>query len=72
MTGPLLGDKAASVVFDNSKIKRYVPSFRADIPFKVGIRRTLAWFEADPKRYNIREETHRLIDGIIGRYEKAF
>ena len=31
--GSLLGDKAHSVVFDNSKIKRFVPDFAATIPF---------------------------------------
>ena len=33
----LLGDKAWSVVFDNSKIKRFVPGFQATIPFHTGI-----------------------------------
>ena len=44
--GNLLGDKAASLIFDNSKIKRFAPEFHATIPFHAGIRRTLAWFEA--------------------------
>lgn len=34
--GPLLGDKANSVVFDNSKIKRMVPSFVMKTPFHIG------------------------------------
>ena len=53
LTGSLTGDKASSVVFDNSKIKRWVPDFRATITFSQGIRRTLAWFEADPARQQI-------------------
>ena len=44
----LLGDKAHSVIFDNSKIRRLVPDFVAIIPFHEGIRRTVAQFEADP------------------------
>ena len=39
--GSLLGDKAHSVIFDNSKIKRLVPGFEATVRFDQGIRRTL-------------------------------
>ncbi len=49
-TGSLLGDKAHSIIFDNSKIKTFVPGFRATIPFREGCRRTLAWFQGDPAR----------------------
>src|SRR5215467_3735605 len=45
MRGSLLGDKAASVVFDNTKIKRFVPDYCATVPFTEGIRRTMAWFD---------------------------
>lgn len=38
LAGPLLGDKATSAIFDNSKIKRFVPDYVATIPFKEGIR----------------------------------
>ena len=48
--GGLLGDKSHSMVFDNSKIKRFVPSFSATIPYAQGIKRTLDWFAADPAR----------------------
>ena len=39
-----------SMIFDNSKIKRFVPDFKATIPFREGLRRTREWFDADPKR----------------------
>jgi len=68
LTGPLLGDKACSVVFDNSKIKRIVPEFQATIPFHIGIRKTLAWFEADPARQIVRKETHDMMDRILRAY----
>ncbi len=71
LTGTLLGDKAVSVVFDNSKIKRFVPDFRAEIPFRSGFRRTLAWFEADAARRVVLEQTHRMMDTIIEAYEHA-
>jgi len=41
MRGNLLGDKAQSAIFDNSKIKIYVPEYKAIIPFKQGIKRTI-------------------------------
>jgi nucleoside-diphosphate-sugar epimerase len=66
--GGLIGDKANSVIFDNTKIKRIVPGFTATIPFHIGIRRTLAWFEADPGRQIIRQETNDLMDSIISAY----
>jgi nucleoside-diphosphate-sugar epimerase len=68
--GGLLGDKANSVIFDNSKIKRMVPGFRATIPFHIGIRRTLAWFEGDPARQIIRQETNDLMDRILATYRQ--
>ncbi|MEQ9824692.1 MAG: NAD-dependent epimerase/dehydratase family protein [Puniceicoccaceae bacterium] len=39
--GGLLGDKANSVVFDNSKLKRLVPGFQATTRFDQGIRETV-------------------------------
>lgn len=63
--GGLLGDKTWSVIFDNSKIKRFVPDFAATIPFAEGIRRTMAWFDADPARQQVNEAGGRLIDDLL-------
>lgn len=41
--GSLIGDKANSVVFDNSKLKRAVPSFNATVRFDEGVRRTIEY-----------------------------
>jgi nucleoside-diphosphate-sugar epimerase len=71
LRGSLLGDKAASAVFDNAKIKRFVPGFQAAIPWRDGIRRTLAWFQADPARMRIVEANNALHDGIIGAWRNA-
>jgi hypothetical protein len=70
MRGSLLGDKSYSVIFDNTKIKAFVPGFKAVIPFNQGIRRTLALFEADPKRQIIKKESNDLMDKIIQACEK--
>ncbi|MFO7446725.1 MAG: SDR family oxidoreductase [Ignavibacteriaceae bacterium] len=68
-TGSLLGDKSYSVIFDNTKIKTFVPGYTAKIPFSEGIKRTIAWFEADPARMIIKKESNDFIDGLIQAYE---
>jgi nucleoside-diphosphate-sugar epimerase len=72
LLGSLTGDKSVSVVFDNSKIKKFVPDYKANIPFAQGIKRTLEWFEADTKRQIILKETNDMMDAMISRFEKAY
>ncbi len=69
--GGLLGDKSVSVVFDNSKIKRFVPGYQATVSFAEGIKETIEWYEADPRRCEIDEEFNMLADKIINAYERA-
>ena len=68
----MLGDKTHSVVFDNTKIKRFVPGFECSVPFSEGIRRAIAWFDADPARRTIDETAERTWDAIIAGYMRAF
>ncbi|MDD3981134.1 MAG: SDR family oxidoreductase [Spirochaetia bacterium] len=44
----LLGDKAVSVLFDNSKIRRVVPEFSPSVSFEAGIKASLDWFDKHP------------------------
>ncbi|HVP47370.1 MAG TPA: SDR family oxidoreductase [Bryobacteraceae bacterium] len=69
--GGLIGDKVVSVVFDNSKIKRFVPGYCATVPFGQGIRRTLEWFDADPARKQIDSEANAKWDKLIEAYERG-
>ncbi len=69
MIGTLLGDKAVSVVMDNSKIKRFVPEFACTTPYAVGIAQTMAWFDADPARRLIDPAANDLYDRILGAYQ---
>lgn len=71
LTGSLIGDKATSVVFDNSKIKRFVPDFVATTRFRDGIARTIAWFDADPARRVIDAEANTKWDRIIAAYQRG-
>ena len=67
----LIGDKAWSLIFDNSKIKNAVPGFHCTIPFSIGIRRTLKWFEEKEERMIISEKTNSVIDSVMHRMELA-
>ncbi len=66
--GNLLGDKSHCAIFDNSKIKKFVPGFHAAIPFSEGIKQTLEWFESDPSRMVVKEETNRFLNELIKYY----
>jgi nucleoside-diphosphate-sugar epimerase len=63
----LLGDKAHSVAFDNTKIKRLVPGYVATIPFTQGAREVIDWFDADPARQVVDAARNDLIDTLIER-----
>jgi nucleoside-diphosphate-sugar epimerase len=69
--GNLIGDKSVSVVFDNSKIKRFVPGYCATTSFAQGIRQTLAWFDADPARKQIDSAASAAWDKLIAAYENG-
>jgi nucleoside-diphosphate-sugar epimerase len=66
----LLGDKAWSVIFDNSKIKTFVPEFQATIPFHSGIRKTLAWFDEDESRKRVDDAVNAQMDTLLAAYEE--
>ncbi len=68
LSGSLLGDKTWSVVFDNTKIKSFVPGFQTTIPFGDGIRRTLEWFDADERRRLVDETVNADMDRILEVY----
>jgi len=64
----LLGDKAHSVIFDNSKIKRLAPDFVATIPFSQGAREIVEWFDADPARQVVDGQVDGMIEKIISSF----
>lgn len=70
--GSLVGDKANSVVFDNSKIKHFVPEYTCEVTWVEGVRRSLAWFDAHPEFQTIDQEANSVWDRIIASYERAF
>ncbi|MBD2869914.1 SDR family oxidoreductase [Paenibacillus arenilitoris] len=72
LEGGLLGDKAVTSVFDNRKIKGLVPEFEATVPFREGIKRTVAWFEAHPECCTEDEEWNNRMDAIIAAHAAGF
>jgi nucleoside-diphosphate-sugar epimerase len=68
----LLGDKSHSMIFDNTKIKKFVPDYKATIPFYNGAKEIISWYDADKSRQVVNAELNQLIDKIITAYEKAF
>ena len=68
----LLGDKANSSIFDNSKIKQVVPDFTASIPFSRGAEEIIKWHFEDPSRQKINPGFNSLCDTIIANYKKAW
>ncbi len=67
----LLGDKAHSVLFDNTKLKRLVPDYVARIPYSRGVHEVMAWYDADPARQVVDEKLDRLMDDIIAHSRQA-
>lgn len=68
----LLGDKAHSVIFDNTKIKRAVPGWAATIPFAEGAREIMAWYDGDPARQVVDPAADAAFDRIIAATEAAW
>ena len=66
----LLGDKAHSVIFDNSKIKKLVPEFQCKVPFLEGVKDIIAWYKNNPDWQIVNEEINKSVDEIISAYEK--
>jgi nucleoside-diphosphate-sugar epimerase len=67
--GPgLLGDKAHSVMFDNTKVKSVVPEYVATVPFVTGAKEIVDWYDEDPSRRRVDPEIDRAIDGLVERF----
>ena len=67
----LRGDKAEHGVFDNTKIKRFVPDFECKKSFRTAIRQSVAWYNADPSRKKPDPEQDRLIESWIAAWRRS-
>jgi len=64
----LLGDKAHSMVFDTTKVRRVVPEFTTTIRFEQGAREIVAWHDADPARRTVDARMDALMDDLVERF----
>jgi nucleoside-diphosphate-sugar epimerase len=69
--GGLTGDKANSVVFDNTKLKRLVPGYVSNIRFDQGIRETVAYILSHPEYQTEDPEFDGWCNRVIAAREKA-
>jgi nucleoside-diphosphate-sugar epimerase len=67
----LLGDKAWSSRFDCAKLKRLVPGFRATLPFRDGIRASVEWFLADPRRQVVNQGIEARMERVLRAWRSA-
>ena len=67
----LLGDKAHSMIFDNSKIRRLVPDFHPVIPFWQGAKEIIDWYDEDPTRQVVDPHIDSMQDKLIAAMGKA-
>ena len=68
LTGTLKGDKAHPGVFDNSKIKEFVPAFHCRKPFREGVRESVHWLRTHPEQQNLNPQLDLLIDNVVNQW----
>jgi nucleoside-diphosphate-sugar epimerase len=67
----LLGDKAHSMIFDNTKVRRLVPDSTALIGFHTGAREIMAWYDADPARQQVDAEMDAKMDQLVAAHRQT-
>jgi nucleoside-diphosphate-sugar epimerase len=71
LLGTLQGDKAQPGVFDNAKIKRFVPGFRGRTPFRDGVRESVTWLRAHPEQQNLSPQVDAEIEAVLSAWHTA-
>lgn len=71
LRGGLMGDKAHSVTFDNSKLKRLVPGFTATVRFDQGVRRAVEYVLGHPECQVEDPDFDRWCDNVVAAQEEA-
>ncbi|MEV5409026.1 hypothetical protein AB0K60_09325 [Thermopolyspora sp. NPDC052614] len=70
-SGLILGDPAHSAVFDNSKVKRFVPSYRPVIIWSDGVRRPQAWRTAHAGHARPDPTADALLNRLVEAHHRA-
>ena len=66
----LLGDKAHSMIFDNSKIRKSVPDFNPQVKFCEGVKEVIKWYKENTRQLPVDSHINAFMDKIIGDYKK--
>ena len=69
-TGTLIGDKANSVTFDNKKVKEFNPSFKQEVLFKDGIKKTIDYVLSQEDCQTSDNEFDEFCDKLINKLDK--
>jgi len=72
LTGTLKGDKAHPGVFDNAKIKRFVPGFTCGKSFRAGVAESVAWLRAHPDQQNLSPQLDAEIEAVLGAWRRTW
>jgi nucleoside-diphosphate-sugar epimerase len=64
----LLGDKTHSVIFDNTKIKRFVPGFECTIPFARGAEEIVQFYAKNPGFEAVNPRVDELMDRLAQQF----
>ena len=66
----LLGDKAHSMIFDNSKVRRLVPDYVAVVGFHQGAAEIMEWYDADPSRQVVNSAMDATMDQLVAAHQR--
>jgi nucleoside-diphosphate-sugar epimerase len=70
--GPaLIGDKANSMVFDNSKVKALVPEFSTTVTFDRGAAEIIEWYDAHPEQQRFDADLDAAFDRMLATIPSA-
>ena len=67
----LVGDKSHCMVFNNSKIRKLVPDFKATIPFSKGAREIAEWYMGDKSHQVVDSRINQKIEEVVEWFEKG-
>ncbi len=70
--GDLWGDRGSTAIFDNGKIRRFVPSFLPKVPFSQGAREIVEWYKQDVSRQVVDSKMDALFDRLIAAQQSAY
>lgn len=70
MAEGIYGDMSENGVFDNSKIRRFVPEYMPHISLREGLARSFKWYDEHPEAKVVDKEYDRWTDELIAAWER--